>query len=388
MQYDTVLVRYGEIGIKSEQVRRKYEELLIKNIKAMLEAEKVQYETILQERGRIYVKSQDPHAASIVSRVFGVVSTSPVVVTGPTIEEAAKVAAAIGKEVIKEGESYAINGRRAFAHPFTSQDIGRLCGDAVFYAVEDRHPRIDLKHPDHEIFVEIREDHSYIFTDIAKGVGGMPLGSQGKMVAMISGGIDSPVATWLMMKRGCDIIPVFFNNGEFSDKAYTDRAMETIKKLKQWAPGHEFKVYEVPHGDSLREFKERGNIKYMCVFCKHMMYKSAVEIAKKENAHGIVTGSSLGQVASQTSDNMLIEHYGICFPIYHPLIGLDKNEIVELARKIGTYDISTKPASCCLAVPRHPSIHGRLEEIERIEKEFDVKELADKELKGASITIL
>lgn len=388
MQYDTVLVRYGEIGIKSEQIRKKYEELLIKNIKAMLEADKVQYEAILQERGRIYVKSQDPHAAATVSRVFGVVSTSPVVTTGPTIEEAAKVAASMGKEVIKEGESFAINGRRAFAHPFTSQDIGRLCGDAVYFAVEDKHPRIDLKHPDHEIFVEIREDHSYIFTDIIKGVGGMPLGSQGKMVAMISGGIDSPVAAWLMMKRGCDIIPVFFNNGEFSDKAYTDRAMETIKKLKEWAPGHEFKVYEVPHGDSLRAFKEKGNIKYMCVFCKHTMYKAAVQIAKKENAHGIITGSSLGQVASQTSDNLMIEHYGIDFPIYHPLIGMDKNEIVELARKIGTYDISTKPASCCLAVPRHPSIHGRLEEIERIEKEFNLKELADKELQGASITIL
>lgn len=388
MHYDSVLVRYGEIGIKSEQIRRKYEELLIKNIKAMLEANRVQYEAILQERGRIYVKSSDPNAARTVSRVFGVVSSSPVVTTGPTMQDAAKVAAEIGREVIKEGESYAINGRRAFDHPFTSQDIGRICGDAVFYAVEERHPRIDLKHPNHEIFVEIREDHSYIFTEIVKGVGGMPVGSQGKMIAMVSGGIDSPVAAWLMMKRGCELIPVYFNTGEFSDQAYADRAMETLKKLKEWAPGHEFKVYEVPHGEVLRQFMEKGNEKYTCVYCKHMMYEVSIMIAKKEGAHGIITGSSLGQVASQTSANLMIEHYGIDFPIYHPLIGLDKNEIVEIARKIGTYDISIKPASCCGATPRYPSIHGRLEEIMNIDKQFNVKELAAHELERANITIL
>ncbi len=111
-------------------------------------------------------------------------------------------------------------------------------------------------------------------------------------------------------------------------------------------------------------------------------------IAKKEGAHGIITGSSLGQVASQTSANLMIEHYGIDFPIYHPLIGLDKNEIVEIARKIGTYDISIKPASCCGATPRYPSIHGRLEEIMSIDKQFNVKELAAHELEQANITIL
>jgi len=118
------------------------------------------------------------------------------------------------------------------------------------------------------------------------------------------------------------------------------------------------------------------------------MYKTAVEIAKKEGAHGLITGSSLGQVASQTSDNLMIEHYLIDFPIYHPLIGLDKNEIVEIARKIGTYDISVRPATCCKAVPGHPSIHGQLAEIERIEAEFDMRALARRELEGSVVTTL
>lgn len=388
MEYGHVMVRYGEIGIKSEQVRRKYERLLVKNIEAMLSENGVGFNGVSRERGRIFVESRDARAAEVVSRVFGVVSASPVAVTGTDIKEVCGMAADMGRDIIGEGQSFAIRARRAGEYPYTSQEIGRICGDAVFEAVKDRNPRVDLKSPDHEIFVEVREDRSYVFSEVVKGVGGMPLGSQGRMVALISGGIDSPVAAWLMMRRGCNIIPVFFNNGEFSDKAYTERAMDAIKKLKEWAPGHNFKVYEVPHGDTLREFIERGNVKYTCVFCKHMMYRTAVEIAKRGGAHGIITGSSLGQVASQTSDNLMIEHYMIDFPIYHPLIGFDKDEIVALARRIGTYDISVRPASCCRAVPAHPSIHGRLEEVKRIEGEFDVDGLVEKELAGAAVTML
>jgi thiamine biosynthesis protein ThiI len=382
------MVRYGEIGIKSEQIRAKYERLLIKNIEAMLGENGIAFEDIIRERGRIFVKSGDRRAPEAIARVFGVVSVSPVAVTGTDIKDVRETAAALGRETIGMNSSFAIRARRVGEQPYTSQEIGRMCGDAVFEAVRERNPRVDLKSPDHEIFVEMRENRSYVFSKVIKGVGGMPLGSQGRMVALISGGIDSPVAAWLMMRRGCDLIPVFFNNGRFSDKDYTERAMDTIKKLKEWAPGRSFKIYEVPHGDSLREFIERGNMKYTCVFCKHMMYKTAVEIAKKDGAHGLITGSSLGQVASQTSDNLMIEHYRVDFPIYHPLIGLDKNEIVEIARKIGTYDISVRPATCCKAVPKHPSIHGQLEEIERIETEFDMKALARRELEGAVVTTL
>jgi thiamine biosynthesis protein ThiI len=388
MDYSCVMVRYGEIGIKSEPIRNKYERLLINNIEAMLAANGISFEGIVRERGRIYVKSTDQRAPRIVARVFGVVSASPVAVTGPTIAEACQVAADLGRELIGPGQSFAVRARRAGPHPFTSQDIGRACGDAVFEAVKEKNPRVDLKSPDHEIFVEIRESRSYVFASIIKGVGGMPLGSQGRMVALVSGGIDSPVAAWLMMRRGCELIPIFFNNGEFSDKSYTDRAMDTLKKLKEWAPGHDFKVYEVPHGDTLREFIEKGNFRYACVFCKHTMYKAAVAVARREGAHGLITGSSMGQVASQTSDNLMIEHYMIDFPIYHPLIGLDKSEIVEIANKIGTYDISVRPASCCGAVPKHPSIHGRLEEIENIETQFDVEAMIKRDLNGSKITYI
>ena len=388
MDFTCVMVRYGEIGIKSEQIRSKYERLLVGNIEAMLTENGISFEEITRERGRIYVKSADARAPGAIARVFGVVSVSPVAVGGPTLDEACGLAARLGRELIGQGQSFGIRARRVGPHPFTSREIGQACGDAVFEAVRERGPRVDLTGPDHEIFVEIRESNSYVFSRVVKGVGGMPLGSQGRMVALVSGGIDSPAAAWLMMRRGCEIIPVFFNNGEFSDKSYTDRAMDTIKRLREWAPGHPFKVYEVPHGDTLREFMEKGNFRYTCVFCKHTMYRDAVAIARREGAHGLVTGSSMGQVASQTSDNLMIEHFMIDFPIYHPLIGLDKSEIVEIAGKIGTYDISVRPASCCGAVPKHPSIHGRMEEIVKIEADFNVDAMVRRDLEGSRITTI
>lgn len=368
VKYECVIVRYGEIAIKSEQIRGKYERLLIRNIAAMLDQDGVTYSGIGKERGRIFIFTEDTKAATSASKVFGVVSASSAAITGTGLDEVTKLAAAVGKETIKDGESYAVMARRAGAHAFTSQDLGKACGDAIWYAIADRHPRVDLKHADREIHVEVRETKTYVFTEIVKGVGGMPLGSQGKMVALISGGIDSPVAAWLMMKRGCDIIPVYFDLSPYGDETTKARAIDCVSKLKEWSPGRPLRMYVMPHGKSLEAFLEKSNVRYVCVFCKHMMYKASVELARKEGAHGIVTGSSLGQVASQTSENMMIEHHGIDFPIYHPLIGMDKNEIVELARRIGTMDISTKPATCCSAVPKHPAIHGRLEEVKKLEE--------------------
>ncbi len=386
MNFDTVIIRYGEIGIKSEQIRRKYEDLLIHNMHAMLKQDGVVYDSIPRERGRIFVKTSDLKAPASLAKVFGIVSCSPAVSTGPTIDDAAAVAAEFGKKLIKRGQSFAIVGRHSGdkGQDFTSQDIGRRCGDAVFEAVKSRNPKVDLKNPDHAIHVEIRGSGSYVFTEIIKGVGGMPLGSQGKMVAMVSGGIDSPIAAWLMMKRGCEIVPVFFHNAPYFDDTTMNRALGTLKELKKWSPGHEMTAYVMPHGKNLQEFLEKGNQKYTCVFCKHLMYKVSRAIAEKEGAHGIVTGSSLGQVASQTSNNMLAEVYDVDFPINHPLIGLDKEEIVGLSKKIGMFDFSIKKAMGCKAVPKHPSIHGHLEEVIKMEeKQFKFDELVKYEVENA-----
>ncbi|HTX43635.1 MAG TPA: tRNA sulfurtransferase [Methanocella sp.] len=357
---------------------------MIKNLRAMLTSRDVPFEDIVKERGRIYVKTGDARAPEAASKVFGVVSSSPAISAGSTVEEAARFAADVARNIVKEDESFAIVPRHASYHKLTSMDIGRICGDAVFEAIRERRPRIDLKNAKHRIHVELRDSGIYVFTDIVPGVGGMPLGSQGRMVAMVSGGIDSPIASWLMMKRGCEIVPVFFHNAPYFDDTTMNRALGTLKELKKWAPGHAMKAYIMPHGKNLQAFLEKGNQKYTCVFCKHLMYKVSRAIAEKEKAHGIITGSSLGQVASQTSDNMLAEVYGVDFPINHPLIGLDKEEIISISKKIGMFDLSIQKAMGCKAVPKHPSIHGHLAEVIKMEKEqFDFDELVRYEVENS-----
>ncbi len=372
---DVILVRYDELALKSKKVRARYEQILIKNIKAMLNADGSSYSDISREMGRIFIHSDDPNALKSASKVFGVVSASHAYTCDPTLEAAAELSAEVA-DTIREDQSFAIRARRAGNHKFTSRDIAIACGDAVFERV-NKNIRVDLDNPDLEIFVELRQDKAYAFTESIKGVGGLPMGTQGKMVALISGGIDSPVAAWLMMKRGCEIIPLYLNNSPFSDNTTRERAMQCIDVLQRWAPQKKFTIYEAPHGDNLLAFLSNCDNRLNCILCRRMMYRIAGEVLKLEGAHGIITGSSLGQVASQTSQNMLASMHGMEYPIYHPLIGLDKLEITDIARKIGTFEPSTRPATCCMAVPEYPSTAAKPQEVIDAEKQIDVPSLVD-----------
>ncbi len=378
---DVILVRYDELALKSNRVRARYEQVLIKNLKAMLYADCSSYSEISKEMGRVFIHTEDPNALKSAVKVFGVVSASPAYTCEPTLESAAKLCAEVAGNIMKGGQSFAIRARRAGNHNFTSRDIGVVCGDAVFQQM-DKNTTIDLDNPDIEIFVEIRQKRAYAFTESVKGAGGLPMGTQGKMVALISGGIDSPVAAWLMMKRGCEIVPLYLNNEPFSDETTRERAMQCIDVLQKWSPQKKFTIYEAPHGENLLAFLSNCDNRLNCVLCRRMMYRIASEVLKLESAHGIITGSSLGQVASQTSQNMLAEMYGMEYPIYHPLIGLDKLEITDIARKIGTFEPSTKPATCCMAVPEYPSTAAKPQEVIEAEKLIDVPSLTDSMVKN------
>lgn len=376
---DVILVRYDELALKSKKVRARYEQILVKNLKAMLNADGCSYSAISKEMGRIFIHSGDANALKSAAKVFGAVSASPAHTCEPTLESVSQLCAELAGDVLKEGQSFAIRARRAGNHDFTSRDMAVACGNAVQM---NKDVVVNLDNPDVEIFVEMRQDKAYVFTESVKGVGGLPMGTQGKMVALISGGIDSPVAAWLMMKRGCEIIPLYLNNEPFSDETTRERAMACISVLQKWSPQKKLTIYEARHGENLLAFLENCDNRLNCVLCRRMMYRVASEVLKLEGAHGIITGSSLGQVASQTSQNMLAEMHGMEYPVYHPLIGLDKLEITELARKIGTFEPSTKPATCCMAVPEYPSTAAKLEEVIEAEKKIDVSSLVESAMKN------
>lgn len=384
---NVVIVRYGELALKSPGVRNWYEKILMKNIAAMLDSKNIPYSLMRREWGRIFIETTDPRAAGAAADVFGVVSTSSALITKPELDSAAETCAFLGKKIIQEGESFAIRARRSGNHSFSSADIGRACGDAVWNMLESegKHPKVNLGSPDREIFVEMRQNLAYVYLETVKGVGGLPLGTQGKMVVLMSGGLDSPVAAWLMMKRGVMITPVYCNTSPYAENAAKERAYDCIRQLQTWAPGHQFTTYEIPHGPNLRSFIEMCDRKNTCLLCKRMMYREAYEIMKKEGASGIITGSSLGQVASQTAANMHAEIYQLAIPIYHPLIAFDKSEIIDIARKIGTYDISTRSAGSCTAVPERPEVKANYDLIVLEEKRLDIETMVSEALKAVKV---
>ncbi|MDZ4171504.1 MAG: tRNA uracil 4-sulfurtransferase ThiI [Methanobacteriaceae archaeon] len=375
MDYNLLLLRYGEIGIKSPPVRRRFEKKLIYNIHASLEGK------IINDGGRflLYPSKNNndpefvPNTIEKLKKIFGLVSFSPAVETITTKENIKAKIHEYVEKLLKEGifssdQSFAIRARRVGDHDFTSQEIAAFAGSAFFDKTESK---VDLSNPDFELFLEIRENKTFIYHEKIQGPGGMPIGTQGKVISLVSGGIDSPVATYLMMKRGCDVTILNFNNAPFTEPS--EKILKIAKKLKEYASGSKLKVYQAKYGDYLKKCQDEAPERMTCVFCKSGMYQVAEKLAEKEGALAIIDGSSVGQVASQTLPNILATRYSTNLPVLSPLIGLDKLEIENIGRKIGTFPISTLPDSGCKAAPRYPETNANLEQTLEVQEDIDLK---------------
>lgn len=365
MNYDTVIIRYGEIFLKSDYVRKKFENRLVENIVLKLKNKNISHK-IIKKRHRIYIESdQIEKAARELKNIFGIVSVSPAVKTSAEMEKMSEIAVNLSKNLIGSDNSYAVRTSRTGKHDFSSMDVERVIGGEI---QEATNAKVDLTTPDKVIFIEIQDNCAFIFDRKIKGVGGMPYGTQGRVVALISGGIDSPVAGFMMARRGCEIIAVHFG-GEIN---------EIIKKLENYSV-HKIKIYNIEQEIFNKILSEISKVagKYTCVVCKRMMLKFAEKIAEADGAKGIVMGDSLGQVASQTLDNLMIVNSRISFPVYRPLIGMDKNDIVKIAREIGTYELQC-PEKCAFT-PDKPSTSANLNKIEEIERKIGIDELIEKQ---------
>ena len=368
MNYDLIIARYGEIGVKSSGVRSQFEKRLVKNIKATFDC------SVDRNQGRIYIyPKQFDEGIEKLNMVFGVVSYSPAVSTQFTFDKLNETLTSYVEQLISENvldinTKFAIKCRRVGTHDVSSQEIAAYCGSVVKNVVD---APVDLSNPDLTIFVEVRDDDAYIFHEKIKGPGGLPLGTQGKVVCLISSGIDSPVAAYLMMKRGCEVIALHCNNDPFSGPKVTENFNLLIDRLDEYANGSTIKRRVIDYGEYLTVAKQKAPEKMTCVLCKSGMYRIAEKLAQKLGADAIVDGSSIGQVASQTLPNILATRYGVDIPILSPLIGLDKEEITEIAIKIGTFEISKLDDGGCSAVPRYPMTHAVLEDVKQACKDMD-----------------
>ena len=379
MKSDLIIVRYGEIGLKSPKIRSKFEKKLVKNIKTSFDCE------VERNQGRIYIHPHKFHEAiSKLNKIFGIVSYSPAIICDTNYEDISEklseyVDELVEEKLISSTTRFAIRCRRVGTHDFTSQELAGFCGSVV---VKKLKCPVDLTNPEFIIYVEVRDNETYIFHEKIQGPGGLPLGTQGKVISLLSSGIDSPVATYLMMKRGCEVIALHFDNQPYTTEKTVEYFEELVGILKVYSSGCEIEKIIVKYGNYLEKSKKDAPEKMTCILCKSGMYKIAQEIAKENGASAIVDGSSVGQVASQTLQNILSTRVGVETPILSPLIGLDKREIEEIARKIGTFEISKKDDGGCSAVPKYPETKAEVDRVLKAQEDMNQKEEIKKILKN------
>jgi tRNA uracil 4-sulfurtransferase len=368
-----VMVRYGELFLKSEPVRHHFIGMLLRNIRHALTANGLSacYET---PRGRILIFGEEPaRIADIVARVFGVIDVSICVITGKEVEALSAAAADLASAHLSPGKSFAVRAKRQLKIGLTSQELGEQVGSAVY----DRIPglRVDLKTPDYEIFVEVRDFGGLVYDSRIPAPGGLPLGTQGHVLVLLSSGIDSPVASWLAMKRGCEVTHLHLDAGRWAGTDVLAAATENHRKLSCWCPGEDVRMIVVQN-EALFDEMQRLRIqpRYRCVICKRFMHRVAAGIMQADGQQALVTGENLGQVASQTLANLSVISEAVTVPVLRPLITYDKEETITLARRIGTFD--THPGDlACRAVPKMPSTAASLVEIQECEQKLDMDTL-------------
>ena len=384
--YDTVIVRFGpEVGVKSKPVRLRYEKLIARHVREALRQHGLPSSGMRYTFGRLYVRTPAAdEAAEVIARVFGVSSTSPAISTSSELEAIASLGVELAKAVLRPGMSFAVRCRRVGEHPYTSMDVCRVLGERILAELGHLGLRVDLEAPDAVIFVEVRGHEAYLYSRVVEGVGGYPLGVQGKVLGLLSSGIDSPVACWLAMRRGCLLVPVHFDLRPYTDDRTVQKVTELAAILVRWSLGRIRYLYLVPHAPTLDQIRARCPEELTCVLCKRLMLRVAERLAEAEGADAIVTGDAIGEQASQTLKNIRVIDSALArLPVLRPLLCYDKDETIRLATRIGTYEVSARPDGGCWAVPRRPATAARPEAVEEAEAALDVELLVEAALAGA-----
>jgi thiamine biosynthesis protein ThiI len=338
-------------------------QMLVEHIRSALDEKGIPYSAIRNEFSRIFVDTTEAEkAAEITAKIFGVVSTSPVVVASSHLDDILDTAEILARANFKRGLSFAVGARRIGEHSFSSQQLRGSLGERLLEGSPDLNLKVDLKNPEQSIYIEVRGDTSHIFTETVNGVGGMPTGSQGKVVCTVSTGLDSPIAAFKIMKRGAIPVFVYFDNSPHCDERCTERAIQQAQHLANFIHNHTVKMYIVPHWLDLEDAIRHGPEKMTCLFCKRNMMRVAREIALIEGADAIVTGEIIGEQASQTTANLrVIDEVVSDFPILRPLAGDDKVDIQRIAHEIGTYQFAEEGLQCCDLAPKYPAIESTVQ---------------------------
>lgn len=371
---DHLLVRYGDIGTKSAPVRGRMLKVLRQRIEDRLEYEEENHASVTNMNGRIIVKDVRPEAAHHLAELPGVTSVSPVKELDAEIESLRKSA-----KDVEIGESFGVDTNRSGEHEFSSMEVNREVGSAV---EEASGASVDLDEPETWIKFDIRGDKAFMYTESFDGPSGIPAGSSGSLAALISGGIDSPVASYEAMVRGSDIVPIYFYNKPIAAGDHLIRFKSSASKLKRFHPSKNWEAYIVDMEEVNEELMDIGRGRML--LHRYIMFKIAEKICKEENLEGIVTGEALSQKSSQTSSNMRNTSSATDLPIHRPLLTRGKAEITEKAREIGTFENASIDSACRTMAPESPATRMSKSDFERLKRRVDVEELVEKAFHNAS----
>ena len=385
MQYSEMMIRYGELSTKGKN-RMRFINKLKRNIEDVLSIYPDVKVVAERDRGHVYLNGTDyqPVAESL-KQIFGIQNFSPSYKIEKSVPALIAAVQELMGDIYKEGMTFKVSARRS-DHNFEldSRDLNLTLGDAVFDAFD--YAKVSMKEPDINLRVEIREEAAYISYETIKGAGGLPVGTSGKGMLMLSGGIDSPVAGYLALKRGVDIEAVHFASPPYTSPGALKKAQDLARKLTKF--GGNIQFIEVPFTEIQEEIKNKTPEAYLMTLTRRFMMRITDRIREERGGLVIVNGESLGQVASQTLESMQAINAVTNTPVIRPVVTMDKLEIIDIAEKIDTFELSIQPFEDCCTIfaPDRPKTNPKIKNVEQYEKRLDVEDLVERAVAAIKIT--
>lgn len=385
-QIEFILIRFGELALKGKN-RKQFEVQLQENIKSQLKGLQIK---IQRTFGRMYIflNGEDYELVkSKLKNVFGIKSFSPARKAELDLEDIRRVALDMLRSVQPQPATFKVNVRRPNKRfPYNSGEMNHLVGAHLLIHTE--HIKVDVHQPDVEVLIEIRDDGAYVMCERIEAVGGLPIGTSGKAMLMLSGGIDSPVAGYLCLKRGVRIEGVHFHSYPFTSERAKQKVIDLTKKLARFV-GH-IKLHIVPFTEIQTQIKQHVPDDYSITIMRRFMLRITEQLAEQQGALGIATGENIGQVASQTMHSMRTINAVTNFPMIRPLVTMDKLEIIKLAQDIDTYDLSILPYEDCCTIfqPKSPKTKPTIKQSVHFEKRLDVEQLIADAVEQTEVLII
>lgn len=386
---EIVLIKNGELVLKGLN-RNTFEDILIKNMrKALRELGEFKFtksqSTIMVESVNEEVDLDD--AVEALKKVFGIAALSRACVAQKDMNDIKMAAAAYLEEELSTASTFKVEAKRSDKKfPYKSPEIARELGGYILSKFN--HLKVDVHNPEITVTVEIRDNYAFVRGNNIKGAGGMPVGTSGRAAILISGGIDSPVAGYMMAKRGIELVAVHFASPPYTTELAELKVMELLRRVSKYSGP--ITTYVVGFTEIQEEIRDKCPEEYFTIIMRRFMMKISERLALKQNCSALITGESVGQVASQTMYALACTDAATQIPVFRPCIGMDKDEIVAISRKIDTFETSIQPYEDCCTVftPKHPKTRPRLEDVLEAEKDMDSQALIEKAIQDTRKSVI